>query len=268
MKNSLEAFFDDNNDINEAKYKDTPLDDAYDLLKEAHRAKSKKKAIELALKAYNNCPQCFDALLFLVDLETDSLKLEEMLNNGLSLEKERLEKENYFIKDNIGNFYSIYETRPYIRGLLKQAEHFAISGKIKQSIEVCKEILKLNKNDNLGSRYLLIALYAYMENEREVIALYRKYSEDSMQMLFPVFILYYKLSNYETAIKYLEKLNISNPNILKLLKGKIQDSENIVEGYYSIGKVSEVEMYFERYAFLFYSVPYIREFILKYSEIK
>ena len=55
-----------NND--ELDYTNTPLDDAYELLERAKTAKTKNQAIKLAQKAYDKCPECFDAVLFLTDI--------------------------------------------------------------------------------------------------------------------------------------------------------------------------------------------------------
>lgn len=153
-----------------------------------------------------------------------------------------------------------------MRGLYTKANIFIEMGKIKQARDICKEILKLNKNDNLGARYLLMAIYAFLEDEKEMLALYKKYPEEHLQMLFPLFALYYKNSNDEKAIEYLKRINKSNPNFIKLFKGKMEDNENIMPGYYSIGDSSEIKMYFMNYTFLLLTVPLIEEYILKYSK--
>ena len=199
-------------------------------------------------------------------LEDSYIKKLELLEEGLEFEKDRLEEEKYFEKDNIGHFYGIFETRPYMRGLYTKANIFIEMGKIKQARDICKEILKLNKNDNLGARYLLMAIYAFLEDEKEMLALYKKYPEEHLQMLFPLFALYYKNSNDEKAIEYLKRINKSNPNFIKLFKGKMEDNENIMPGYYSIGDSSEIKMYFMNYTFLLLTLPLIDEYILKYSK--
>ena len=86
------------------EYENTPLDDANELLEKAENAKSKKQAIKYAKEAYEVCPDCFDAILFQVNLEDDPIKKTKMLDEGLEHEKSRLEKEKYFQKDNIGHF--------------------------------------------------------------------------------------------------------------------------------------------------------------------
>ena len=135
-----------------------------------------------------------------------------MLNEGLEFEKDRLEEEGYFEKDNIGHFYGIFETRPYIRGLYRKADYLIADGKAKQARDVCLEILRLNNNDNTGARYLLMAIYAYLEDEKEMLKLYKKYPEEALEMLFPQFALYYKLGK-DKLILNIDRLN-SEKNLI------------------------------------------------------
>ena len=239
----------------EIEYQNTLLDDAYEVLEKAQNAPTKAKAIKYAKKAYKMCPECFDALLLQVHLEENSKRALELLNQGLEIEKKRLEDKNFFDKSNIGHFYTIFETRPYMRGLFTKAEYLTLIGKKRQAIDICKEILKLNENDNLGVRYLLMAIYAYLEEEKPLLQLYKKYKENSLEMLMPVFILYYKLGDEKKESQYLNKINQVNPNFVKVIKGNFKISEDLNPEYYQIGEMSEVFMYFNNYEFLIDTIP-------------
>ena len=252
----------------EIEYENTILDDAYDLLERAEQAKNKKQAIKLAKEAYDMCPDCFEAILFQVNLEDNSLKRWDLLNEGLEFERERLEDENYFDKGNIGHFYGIFETRPYIRGLYTKATLLLLDGKIKQARDVCKEILRLNESDNTGTRYLLMAIYAYLEEEKEMLKLYKKYNEENLEMLFPLFALYYKLGIYDKADDYLKRINRSNKNFIKFFKDTIKVDDDYMEGYYSMGDSSEVIMYFQNYFFLVGTMPTIGDYVIEDSKKK
>ena len=214
------------------------------------------------------CPDCFDAILFQVHLENNPLKRWKLLEEGLEFEKDRLEDEEYFQKDNIGHFYGIFETRPYIRGLYAKADYLILDGKIKQARDVCKEILRLNENDNTGSRYLLMAIYAYLEEENDMLKLYKKYPEEDLEMLFPLFILYYKQGNDKKAQEYLDRINKANPNFIKFFKGTMKENEEIPYRYYAKGDASEVIMYFNQYDFLVDTIPTIDYYILENSKKK
>ena len=85
---------------------------------------------------------------------------------------------------------------------------------MKQACEVCKGIIRLNSNDNMGVRYILMALYAFFENEKELLKLYKK-SEEDLEMLFPLFAYYYKVDNEQQAQEYLNLICENNPHFVK-----------------------------------------------------
>lgn len=285
LNNMIQQFIEDNNIENidelnekmqgflekynngEIEYENTPLDDAYEMLEEAEdRNKDRKERIYIAKKVYKKYPECFDALLLQVKLEENFIKKLKLLNKGLIEEKKRLEKENYFDKDNIGHFYGIFETRPYIAGHYMKADILLLTGKIKQGIEVCKEILRLNESDNTGARYKLMAAYAYLEEEKPALDLYKKYPEENLEMLFPLFALYYKLGDETKAKSYLNRINKSNKHFIKFFKETIKENEDVMAGYYQKGDSSEVLMYFETYSYLTDTMPLLDEFVLENSE--
>ena len=247
----------------EIEYKNTPLDDAYEILEEAQNARNEKEALRLAKKAYEKSSECFDAILFQCDLEKNGIKRMKLLDDGLEFEKNRLTKENYFDKENIGHFYGVFETRPYIRGLATKAEYLLEEGKLRQAANVCKEVLKLNENDNLGARYLLMAIYATLEEEKDMLDLYKKYPEEDLEMLFPLFAIYYKIGNDKKAKDYLNRIDKCNSNFVKYFKGTIKPSEKINPGYYSRGDSSEIFMYLSRYDYLLITMPRLHEYVIE-----
>ena len=247
----------------EIEYENTILDDAYELLEKAENAKSKTQAIKYAKEAYEKCPGCFDAIIFQCDLEENGIKRMKLLDAGLKTEKNRLIKEKYFDKENIGHFYGIFETRPYIRGLVIKAEYLLEEGKLRQAESVCNEVLKLNANDNMGARYLLMAIYATLEEENDMLKLYKKYPEEDLEMLFPLFAIYYKNGNDKKAKEYLKRIDKCNPNFVKFFKGTIKESKEVSPGYYSRGDSSEIFMYLERYDYLLVTMPKLHEYVIE-----
>ena len=247
----------------EIEYENTILDDAYELLEKAENAKSKAQAIKYAKEAYEKCPECFDAIIFQCDLEENGIKRMKLLDAGLKTEKNRLIKEKYFDKENIGHFYGIFETRPYIRGLVIKAEYLLEEGKLRQAESVCNEVLKLNANDNMGARYLLMAIYATLEEENDMLKLYKKYPEEDLEMLFPLFAIYYKNGNDKKAKEYLKRIDKCNQNFVKFFNGTIKESKKVSPGYYSRGDSSEIFMYLERYDYLLVTMPKLHEYVIE-----
>lgn len=268
LNQALERFINSyHQDKLEDLYQETDLDKAYDLLEQAQNTKSKTKAQTLAKQAYDNCEECFDAYLYYVELEKNLLKKQQLLEEGLQKEKTRLIKENFFTKDYIGAFYGVYETRPYIRGLYLQALLYTTDGKMHLAQNTCQEILKLNESDNTGSRFLLMAIYAHLEKEKELLDLTKKYDYECLESLIPLMTLYYKQNNYPKAKEYLNKINQCNPNFKKYYKEENLEDDNYIDGYYQRGSASEVIMYQNNYSFLLDNVYTIDEFILKDGNI-
>ena len=246
----------------------SPMAQAYDYLDKAQAASSKQMAIKHAKKALEICPDCLDARLFLIDLENKSFfKTEKEILESIELEESRLKKEQYFTKDSIGRFYGIYETRPYIRGLYRLANLYSLAGKINKAIEICQKIIKLNENDNTGARFMLMALYAYKEDEKSLKELYKKYDYECLESLVPFFILYLKKSDYIKAKSYLDKIDKVNDNFKKFFKGNKIKESTVMKGYYSHGDSSELYMYLKNYEFLISSIGVIDEFIKRDGDV-
>lgn len=248
-------------------YEISPKAQAFDLLEAIEYAKTQKEAPRLSNKALRICPDFLDAILFQIRMEENSLKRDKLLNDSIEKEKNKLIKEGYFEKDYIGIFYGDFETRPYIRALYLKASYLANDGKIKQALSVCDEILRLNENDNTGTRFLKMALLACLEEESEMLKFYKKYPEESLEMLFPLFALYYKTGNDKKAKSYLNKINKANKYFIKYFNDTLEQAYDAPKGYYSLGKPSEIFMYFNNYEFLINTIPSIDYYILKYSKI-
>ena len=135
-----------------------------------------------------------------------------------------MKEKGYFNVGNIGKFWLISGTRPYIRQLAEYAYTRHECSSMKAAAEVCREMLKLCENDNLGMRYMLIHIYAYLEDEESALELVKQYPEDnSTQVLLPMSVLYYKLGNYRKATSYLHQLTDSNKDTFKFFDGFIKE---------------------------------------------
>ena len=139
-------------------------------------------------------------------------------------------------------------------------------GRYTEAIQQGEEILKLCESDNQGVRYLIMGLYTVLEKFEECERIYKKYSDNSTFMLFPLSIMYYKKGDYKKSKKILKAIQENNEYILEYLKQKIKFSkakiDNIeYEGTYSWG--SEAEAYFivKDYKYLLETVPTFKEFI-------
>ena len=97
---------------------------------------------------------------------------------------------------------------------------------------------------------------------------FEKYPEEHLEMLFPLFALYYKQGNDKKAKEYLDKINKANPHFIKLFKGTMTKNKDVPKGYYSKGDSSEILMYFSQYAFLINTMPTLNYYVLENSKNK
>ena len=237
-----------------------------DLLFEAYEEPIKTKAIKLAKQALELNPNNIDAENFITKHETNTIKKLKKYEETLNKEKNNLEKENFFNKENIGIFWGLIETRPYMRTKHSYMLTLMELGRYTEAIKQGEELLELCESDNLGIRYLMIGLYTVLEKFEKAEEIYNKYSEISTSMLFPVSIMYYKEENYRKCKKVIKKMQESNEHLLnyltgrkKFTKSKIEDIET--NGTYSWG--SEAEAYFvvKDNTYLLGTVPTFIQFI-------
>ncbi len=190
-----------------------------DFLELSEYASSKKDALKYAKKALELDPDNLDAEVAVAALSTTKIeKLTEKLKAIIEKGKKKLESEGYFDDDQVGNFWLITETRPYMRLLSRYADNLAECGQLRLAEATYKYMLKLCTNDNLGVRYNLMHIYAYFEDKEAAMKLLEKYPDDaSCQFLLPLSILYYKLGDLREANRYLKALNDSNKDTRKFL---------------------------------------------------
>ena len=242
-------------------YEASPLAKAYEILEEAKDEVNEKKRVKLIKKALEVCPECLEAKLLLAVHQDRPIKVLLDFKEALDEEKDRLKNMRWFAKEHIGHFYGIYETRPYIGGLYGLANMYANAGMISRAIDVAKEILRLNESDNTGTRYLLMGLYAYLEDINNMNKLYNKYREENLHMLVPFLVYYYKQGEYREALKYLDRIKKVNKNFVTYFEDELE-SDGIPDAY-SLGDMSEVEAVVSLFEFLFATVPGISELIVE-----
>ena len=134
-----------------------------DLLFEAYDEPVITKAIKLAKQALEINPDNIDAENFITKYETNTIKKLKKYAETLNKEKNNLEKEDLFNKENIGIFWGLIETRPYMRTKHCYMKTMIELGRYTEAIKQGEELLELCKSDNLGVRYMIIGLYTVLE---------------------------------------------------------------------------------------------------------
>lgn len=237
------------------------VETADDYLELAISATTKKESLKYAKKALELEPDNFDAGAMVLELScTSSEKLAEKYKNLINEAEEKLKEQGYFEDENIGNFWLIFETRPYMRLLEKYASHFVQCGQMRLAISVYEKMLKLCINDNIGVRYILMHLYTFLEDEQSSLELYEKYPEEGTQFLLPLSILYYKLGDLRKSNQYLKKLIAVNKDTYEFFNNFTNDTlkdylSNMSPYGYRPFIIEEFIIECEENYFLFSSMP-------------
>ena len=203
-------------------------DDFYELAK---MTEDLSLSLKYAKKSLKLDPENLDAAFFIAEIEADSYidlieRTEKILQHG---EKIMIEK-GFMDKENIGSFWLMVETRPYMRIKFAYAKFLKECGMLSTAISECEDMIKLCKNDNLGVRHTLMYLYAVTENDKKAVRLYKKFNSFETSLVLPLSILYYRKKDLKESLKYLKELEEGNKDTKKFFKlvyeGKI---DNILE---------------------------------------
>ncbi len=138
---------------------------AQTLVYDAWEIPDRAKRIELAQTALRIYPDCADALSVLADAEYLPFKKLDLYEQALAAARRTLGEAYFENEDNVGEFYHLLETRPYLRACHGVAYASWRVGDRKRAIELCDDVLRLNRSDNLGLRYTLGMLLVEEQSE-------------------------------------------------------------------------------------------------------
>jgi tetratricopeptide (TPR) repeat protein len=131
----------------------TPLRKAQDLIYDAWES-SKRWRVKLARKALEISEDCADAYVLLAEETARSLEeAKSLYEKGVTAGERALGRQMF--RDDVGHFWGILETRPYMRARAGLAQSLWMLGKRQEAIDHYSDMLRLNPNDNQGIRYIL-----------------------------------------------------------------------------------------------------------------
>ena len=246
-----------------AAQQDHAPETADDYLDLAEQATSKKKHMEYLRKALELEPYNLDARLQMITsitehhLDEQRLALQELLDAA----DKQMEQTGAF-KGYAGEFWTAPETRPYMRVRYTYFDVLISCGMMRRAIDEGQRLLELCENDNLGVRYQLMHLYAYMEDELHALALHKQFdSYEETQMLLPLTVLYYKLNQFDKAEDYIKRLAKANKDAKKFLRAAARDQlDDYIDEMNPYGyqpfTMEELLDELMKSSYLFDSVPY------------
>ena len=222
---------------------ETPLRKAQDMMYDAWEVTNPKQRIALARKALEISPDCADAYVLLAEETTSSLS--EALNlyrQGVEAGERALGKEAF--EEDVGDFWGILETRPYMRARAGLAECLWAAGNHDESIQHYKDMLRLNPNDNQGIRDLLMPRLIQVGRDEDAEVLFKEYHDDGMASWAYARVLldFQKMGDSEISRKSLKAAIKKNSHIPAYLLGRKKMPQSLPE-FYSPGDQSEAIFY-------------------------
>jgi tetratricopeptide (TPR) repeat protein len=221
---------------------ETPLRKAQDIIYDAWEVADPRRRIEMVRKALEISPDCADAYSLLAEEAATSLpEALDLYRQGVEAGERALGKEAF--EEDVGHFWGILDTRPYMRARAGLAGCLWAANKHEEAIEHYKEMLRLNPNDNQGIRDLLMPCLIVMGRDKEAEKLFYQYEDSLATWVYSRALLdFRKTGDSEISRKSLKVAVKKNEYIPVYLLGRKKIPKSLPE-YYSPGDESEAIFY-------------------------
>ena len=143
--------------------------DAWELADPIKRSRLARKALKISL-------DCADAYVLLAEAAITLPGALEFYRQGVEAGQRALGRE--FFEENVGHFWGILETRPYMRARAGLAQCLWDRATHDEALAHWRDLLRLNPNDNQGIRYVLAARLLELGRDCELAALLQKHRDD------------------------------------------------------------------------------------------
>ena len=220
-----------------------PIDQAQEVMYRAWEASSPARRVALARQALEISPDCADAYVLLVEHSTGGLAESiALLREGVAAGERALGKRAF--KDDVGHFWGLLETRPYMRARAGLAQLLREAGQHDEAIAHYRDLLRLNPNDNQGLRYELASYLLELGLDDELTGLLATYEDDcSATWAYSAALLAFrKRGDDEDARQLLVDAQQVNPHVPAYLLGKRKLPKRLPD-YMGMGDESEAVIY-------------------------
>lgn len=150
---------------------------AQQIMYSAWESPDPRRGIALAKQALEISPDCADAYSLLAAHTRDLAEATRL--NGLAVEAGMNALGPKAFEEDVGHFWGLVETRPYMRARLALAQCLWEVGDRDDAIAHYRDMLRLNPGDNQGIRYILASCLLETGRDDEVVALLDEYKDDA-----------------------------------------------------------------------------------------
>lgn len=232
----------------------TPLERAQSLVYDAWDAVGPRR-IELAREALAISEDCADAWIVLATDDATTIDDARVLIERAVAAGERALGVAFF-EENVGHFWGILETRPYMRARRELANLYLASGEHEIASVLLEDLLRLNPGDNQGNRYELLECFQLMGDDVRVGRLLDRYDDDSAaEWVYGRALWAYRVyGDGPFAIAALEEAFAANPYIAPYMFGLWRVPAEPPDSY-TPGSVDEAALYVGYFGQLWSDTP-------------
>jgi tetratricopeptide (TPR) repeat protein len=155
---------------------DTPLGKAQALMYRAFEEPAEQRRVRLAHDALEICPDCADAHVLLAEHATSRKEALRLYERGVAAGERALGAEAF--ERDVGHFWGILETRPYLRARLGLAHSLWTAGRREEAVQHLQDMLRLNPGDNQGVRYTLAGFLLFLDRDDDLARLLQQYPDE------------------------------------------------------------------------------------------
>ena len=219
----------------------TPLDKAQELMYQAFGTPDPEERVKLAKQALDLCPDCADAYVLLAEHTKSRKEALDLFEKGVAAGERALGPKAF--QEDVGHFWSLLETRPYMRAREGLASKLWTMGRRDEAIKHLQDMLRLNPGDNQGVRYTLAGWLLAEGRDEELARLLKEYDEGSANWAYTKALVAFRQDGdtpeTRKLLKVAQKANKHVPAYLLGRKPLPQERPS----YYSPGDQNEAVFY-------------------------
>ena len=221
------------------------VDAAQEIMFDAWECEDPRKRISMARKALKVSGDCADAYVLLA--EEGASTLEEAIAlyaQGVAAGERALGSAAF--QDDVGMFWGLLETRPYMRARLGFALALWDAGRTDDAVGHGEAMLHLNPNDNQGVRYVVPNWLQQLGRDADADGLLRRYKDDcGNEWAWSVALAAFRRNGDRApARKALTRATQANPHVAAYLLGQ-KKLPKAMPAYVEMGGEEEAAAYVE-----------------------
>ena len=234
---------------------ETSLERAQELVYQALEASSQGERFRLVMQALETSQDCADAYVLLAeDLAEDPEQAKNWYQKGVEAGERALRPEAF--SEDVGHFWGLTETRPYMRARDGLADCLWLLGQRQAALGHYREMLRLNPNDNQGIRYKLLNCLLEMDDVEEAETLLSEYEDEGTAcwLFTRAFVHFLRQGDTKESRTALKEAMEENPYVLSYLLGRRRLPRKLPD-YVGLGDRDEAVVYAGEFGELWAKAP-------------